>query len=163
MKILVAYATNSSGTLIASQVVANILKEKGHELTHRDIRNVKPESLENFDLVIFGSPSWNYNKMEGQPHEFFTTFIQSMTGKKTPGKKYAIFGLGDTAYMYFCGAVDYLEEFVHDLQGELVIPSLRIDGFFFQQSTNEKNLREWAEQISQLLSRDIPSNQHISA
>jgi len=147
MKVLLAYATNSSGTLVASQTIVNNLKENENEVTHRDIRSVKPETLNTFDLIIFGSPSWNYNKMEGQPHEFFTQFMEKMKDKTCEGKQFAIFGLGDSAYMYFCGAVDYLEAFVKKLDGTLLVPSLRIDGFYFNQPKNEEKLREWTKEI----------------
>lgn len=151
MKILIAYATNSSGTLVASQTILSVLNENGHEVIQRDIRNVKAESLSLFDLVIFGSPSWNYNKTEGQPHEFITQFINSMEGQELPNKLFAVFGLGDTAYMYFCGAVDHIEEFITRLKGALLLPSLRIDGFYFNQHENEILLTKWSEEITEKL------------
>jgi flavodoxin short chain len=140
-KILIAYATNSGGTLTVAQLIGEKLKEKGFEVLLKDIREVKKETLPEFDLIIFGSPSWDYNDKEGQPHEFFTKFMEDCDGVKL--KKVAVFGLGDTAYLHFCGAVDYIENFVKKNGGEIAVESLRIDGFFFSQKENEERALDW--------------------
>lgn len=155
MKILIGYATNSSGTLVASTVLTKTLKEKGIEIIHKEIRGVKPDSLNQYDLIILGSCSWNYNKTEGMPHEYMSAFMASMNQTSLPEKPFAVFGLGDTAYMYFCGAVDHMETFVYSIHGRLVVPSLRIDGFFFDQQQNENRLREWAELIYRTCSQNL--------
>lgn len=94
-------------------------------------------------LLFFASPSWRTRKGDGQPHEFFLDFIDQMEGKSFANKKFAVFGLGDTAYTHFCGAVDVLESFVTSLGGILVSPSLRVDGFYFDQKNNEQKLEQW--------------------
>lgn len=132
---------------MASHIIVGVLSEKGHEVTHKDIRNIKPDSLSQYDLIIFGSPSWNYEKTEGMPHEFFLRFMQQMEGQSLTGKKFAVYGLGDTAYIHFCGAVDHIEEFIKKLGGTVVSEPLRIDGFFFDQKNNELKLQEWAENL----------------
>lgn len=150
MKILLAFATYSSGTDLASQLVEEKLKEK-YQIERKDIREVLFGELENADVVIFASPSWRTRKGDGQPHEFFLDFMDKMEGKKVPGKKFAIMGLGDTAYTNFCGAVDVLETFVGQLDGELLCPSLRIDGFYFNQHENEEHIRSWAHSLHSFL------------
>lgn len=177
MTILVAYATNSSGTLTASKIVADLLSNAGHAVTHLDIRAVEPLHLANYDIIILGSPSWDYKaasgRLEGMPHEFFRNFIQKAHGITFPEKKFAIFGLGDTAYINFCGAADRLESFVKSLMGVLVIPSLRIDGFYFDQMNNEKRVADWTNQLVAILQNpqatppqpadtlDVPSQQAV--
>lgn len=155
MTILVAYATNSSGTLTASKIVAEKLAERQHSVTHKDIREVEPQQLSEYDVIVFGSPSWDYKspsgRLEGMPHEFFRTFIQKTHGLTFPGKKFAVFGLGDSAYINFCGAADRLESFVESLQGNLVLSSLRIDGFYFDQVNNEAKVASWAEELASVL------------
>lgn len=155
MNILVAYATNSSGTLVTSVVIATVLKNAGHTVTHKDIRTVLPNELEKYDAIVFGSPSWDYDspegKLEGQPHEFFRKFIKDADSIRLPEKRFAIFGLGDTAYIKFTGAVDHLEAFVQKMGGKLVTPSLRIDGFYFNQPENEKKAAAWADEFTKAL------------
>lgn len=152
MKILIAYATNSSGTLVVAGLIKDLLTTSGVNVVSKDIRSVKPETIPEFDLAILGSPSWNYNDKEGQPHEFFTNFIQLNDGKIHFGNV-AVFGLGDSAYIKFCGAVDYLEDFALRNNGKLTVPSLRIDGFFFNQKENEEHIREWVVKILQSLNQ----------
>lgn len=151
MKLLLAYATYSSGTKTASKIVAERLKDQKIDVTRKEIRKVATDELEAYDAIVFASPSWLNNGKEGQPHDFFLTFIEKMRGKTYPDKQFAIFGLGDTAYMHFCGAVDNLEAFVGDLNGKLVLQSLRIDGFYFNQQQNTKLLKDWADQLAQKL------------
>ena len=155
MQVLVAYATNSSGTLVSSVIVANTLIKAGHNVTHKDIRTVIPEELAQYDAIIFGSPSWDYNnqkgRLEGQPHEFFRAFMTKAENITMKDKPFAVFGLGDTAYINFCGAVDHLETFVNKMQGTLITPSLRIDGFYFNQPENEQLVGTWAQSLTKAL------------
>ncbi len=151
MKILLAYATYSSGTDLATKLITDLILEKGGTIVRKEIREVTTEDLKKADLLLFASPSWRTRKGDGQPHEFFLDFIDSMEGTRLPDKKFAIMGLGDTAYTHFCGAVDVLEGFVSALGGVLIIPSLRIDGFYFNQEENEKRITEWTHSLHSLL------------
>jgi len=152
MNILLIFATNSGGTQIASQVVQSELTNKKHIVTLKPAAETTPQDLGQYDLVILGSPSWDYEGQEGFPHADFMDLIGKSQGTTVTGKKFAIFGLGDSSYSHFCGAVDHLEEFVTDLKGKLVIESLKIDGFYFNQETNTELLKAWAEGISKTLS-----------
>lgn len=147
-RILIAYATNSGGTLTASQFISQKLTEKGFEVLLKDIRDVKKEAVGEYSLIIFGSPSWDYEGKEGQPHEFFTKFMTDNPNLKLG--RVAVFGLGDTAYIHFCGAVDYLEDFVKKGGGTLAVESLRIDGFFFMQKENEERIGKWVDNLVQV-------------
>lgn len=151
MKTLLAYATYSSGTQTASLAVAEELTKQGHTVERKNIHDITPDELNQYDLIILASPSWLNDGKEGQPHEYFLHFIETMQGKELPGKLFAIFGLGDTAYMNFCGAVDHLEAFVKSVKGKLVIESLRIDGFYYSQAHNTDLLKSWAHKLAQAL------------
>lgn len=156
MKILVTYATNSSGTQTVSNIITDTLIKKNHAVAHKDIREVKKEELASFDLIFLGSPSWDYNKVEGQPHEYFTKFMTENADLTLPGKKFAVFGLGDTAYMTFCGAVTHLEEYVKKIGGILIAPSLKIDGFYFKENENTKKIISWTETLINELINNSP-------
>jgi flavodoxin I len=62
-------------------------------------------------------------------------------------KKFAIFGLGDSSYKHFCGAVDHLEELVKTMKGTLIVPSLRIDKFYSDQTGNMDKINAWADSV----------------
>ncbi len=147
MQFFIGYATYSSGTLLVSEFIENELNKRGARVVRKDIRYASKNDLKQNDVIILGSPSWWNRNKDGMPHEFMLSFMESLHGYTFPAKKFAIFGLGDTAYTKFCGAVDQLEDFVASLKGELIVPSLRIDGFFFQQNENEKKVKEWTHKI----------------
>ena len=161
MRILVAYATNSSGTETVSNIISEILVKNTHTVTHKNIKNVNKKELTEYELILFGSPSWYYNKIEGQPHEYFTKFMTENSDLSLPGKKFAIFGLGDSAYMTFCGAVTHLEEYIKKISGTLVTPSLKIDGFYFNEGENTQKAISWTESLNSLLKTHNPQQNTI--
>ena len=145
------YATNSGGTFMASEMVQSTLSKHNHTVTVKQVHETMPDEFANYDLVVLGSPSWDYEGAEGQPHEDYRPFMEKATGKIFANKPFAIFGLGDRSYTIFTGAVNHLEEFVKKLQGKLVVESLRIDGFYFDQEKNVKLVEEWAEKLASLI------------
>lgn len=152
MKVLLAYATYSSGTEFASELVEKMLATPQRWVTRKNIRDVDPKELKKYDLIIFGSPSWMVNKQDGMPHEFFVSFMEKMQGEKLTGKQFALFGLGDSAYNTFTGAVDKLTLFIQELEGMIVIEPLRIDGYYFDQQANDERLISWTKELSEKLS-----------
>lgn len=151
MKILLAYATYSSGTQTASQLVTELLVQNKFDTTMKNIKDVSFEELSHFDFIIFASPSWWNRDSDGMPHEFFLSFIDDAEGKKLTDKSFAVLGLGDEKFTHFCGAVDHLEEFVTKMQGKLVIESLRIDGFFFEPEKNKIKIVDWTNELMKKL------------
>ncbi|MBI4093118.1 MAG: flavodoxin family protein [Candidatus Kerfeldbacteria bacterium] len=149
MTILLIYATNSSGTLLAAEIVRDVLQATGHTVTMKRANAVDPKEMKSFDHVILGSCTWD--RMDGQTHlqgqlqEHMFELKQKLQGTILPGHKFSVFGLGDSSYSLFCRAVDELQTMVNDLGAELVGEPLRIDGFFFHQDRNEQQVREWVE------------------
>lgn len=146
MNILIAYATYSSGTQSASNYVKDLLS-KNHKVTIKNITTVNPNDFNNFDLTILASPSWWVQEMDGMPHIHFVEFFDKTNNVSYESKNFAIFGLGDEKYTHFCGAVDHLEKFVVTHKGNLKTPSLRIDGFYFDEEKNKTLLEEWVKKI----------------
>lgn len=97
-------------------------------------------------------PSWDYEGLEGQPHPDYKQFMEASKGKKLDGNKFAVLGLGDSSYTYFCGAVSHLENFVKELGGMLITDSLKIDGFYLDQVNNSQKLAEWADSLAKKVS-----------
>ena len=147
MKVLIIFATYSSGTLVSSELIKEELQSRSHEVTSINAGEVDLISLSNFDLVILGSPSWWNNNTDGQPHHLFLELMKKIEGMSFEDKNFAVFGLGDSAYARLCGAVDVLEDFVGKIKGKLIQDSLRIDSFFFEQEKNENLVKEWAKKL----------------
>lgn len=152
MKALVVFATNSGGTQLAAEQVKEDLVKNNVEAILKEVRETQIDEFAGYDLVILASPSWDYEGLEGQPHPDYRSFMEGVKGKKNEGKKFAVVGLGDSSYTYFCGAVEHLENFVKELGGKLVVPSLKIDGFYLDQAGNTQKLTDWTQNLAQNLS-----------
>lgn len=146
MDIVLVYATNSGGTAQAAQMIADALKGKGHAVTIKEAKDASPDDLSAVQCIILGSPSWDYNGMEGQPLPEMADFIDRCKDIQLEGKPCAVFGLGDSSYTYFCGAVIHLEAFIKRTKGNLVMPSLKIDGFYTKPETAE-TIEKWANAL----------------
>ena len=142
MNILLVYATNSGTTQAIAQIVSDALTQQGHTVTIKEAAHAAPEDFASAQAVILGSPSWDFDGKEGQPHEDFLPLMDKMKGQQV-AKPFAIFGLGDTSYKYFCGAVDHLEEFVKTLQGNLLVPSLRIANYYTNLDQATQAVNTW--------------------
>jgi|SRR5690348_11980665 len=150
MNILLVWATNSGTTQTVAQTISDGLTGAGHTVTMKEAREIKPEDFTSPQAIILGSPSWDFDGKEGQPHEDYVPLIASLSGV-TVAKPFAVFGLGDSSYKYFCGAVDHLEELVKNLKGTLITPSLRIDKFYSDQTDNVEKVNMWIEELKKKL------------
>ena len=151
MNILLVYATNSGTTMMAAQTVSDVLTQKGHQVTMKEARMTAAEDFNSPQAVILGSPSWEFEGKDGMPHEDVMALIEKLKTSTLVGKPFAVFGLGDSTFPHFCGAVDHLEEFVGTVKGKLVVPSLKVDKFFNDQAGNTDKITKWAENLATTL------------
>jgi flavodoxin I len=147
MKILVLFATYSGGTQIVADSIEKILQKQGHSVTKQNPKQTTVEDISSSDVTILCSPSWDVNGKDGQPHEDFFFLIKHATDSLFEGKQCAIVGLGDSSYPHFCGAVTVLESFVTEKGGIVKSPSLRIDGFFYDETKHVKTIEEWIHAV----------------
>ena len=113
----------------------------------QEVRDVNVADLSTYDLIIFGTNTWFYNNAQGQPHIWYFAFEEKFKTQSFKDKKFAVFALGDSSYIEFCQSADYLEKMVKDVQGDLVVESLRIDGYYFDEKKNNELLKKWAKQL----------------
>jgi flavodoxin len=137
---------------MVSQLVEQTLSEQGMQVTRKEVSQTNPDEFGNFDLVVLGSPSWDFEDKEGWPHEDYLPFMEQAKQKSFEGKKFAVFGLGDSSYTQFCGAVAHLEELVKAMKGALITESLKIDGFYFKQEENSEAAKTWAAGVAKAAS-----------
>ncbi len=137
---------------MAAGMIAETLTAKGHTLTIKEALEVTNDDIKAAGVVILGSCTWDYNDMEGQPHEHMVEFLKNQTDISAwKDKKLAIFGLGDSSYTFFCGSVTYMETFAKRNNLTLAVSSLKIDGFFYKQQENTENLQKWATELASKL------------
>lgn len=147
MKILVVYASYSGTTFTCANMVKDALTQAKFEVTIKTAQETLPEDFQSYDAIILGSCTWELNGQDGQLHADFVELTKKFEGKSYPGKKFAVFGLGDSTYVHFCRAADYLEEFVTKLQGSRIVESLRIDNFYMSQDENTQKIKAWNEEL----------------
>lgn len=111
---------------------------------------VTQEFINDCDVLIFASPSYKINNIEGQPHNDFFTFFEKFDSIDLMNKPCAVIGTGNRAFTYFCGAVDILEKFVTDHRGRLIVPSFRIDRYQVP-ITKPEEIITWCHSLMQNL------------
>lgn len=152
MTVLIVYATNSSGTEQAAHIVRDVLSAAGHPVEMKRAYHADPGELSNYDLVVLGSCTWDNwvdgKRVEGQLQEHMQQFADQLNGMSFPGRRFAVFALGDSSYSRFCGAADILEELVSAISGAKVGETLRVDGFFFDPERNRQLVADWARSVA---------------
>lgn len=155
MNILLVYGTNSSGTAVVAQSIAEHLTAAGHTITVQHARETTPEDLRSpVDLIILGSCTWERytpegTRLEGQLQQHMFALLEK--ADVNPKHRFALFGLGDSSYTDFCAAADHLETAVQGWMGQLVVPTLRIDSYFFDLKKNRQRVADWAGALVQKL------------
>ncbi len=149
MNICIAYETYSSSTETVVTIVAAKLKDRGHTVTIKRMRDgIQPSDLKNADLTIFATPSWFERGKEGQPHISFLDFMDQAHNESFKGMKFALIGLGDSTYAHFCHAIDMLGGFFERHEGVNITETLKLDGFFSNTEQETKRLEDWVNQLS---------------
>jgi len=142
-KILIVYGSTTGNTEIVAEQVSDILKDKGADVTMKNVVDATVAELGNgYDLTVLGSSTWGDDDIEFQ--EDFAVFYDEMDKADLKGKKIALFGCGDSSYEHFCGAVDLLEEKTETLGGKIVGEPLRIDG---DPEESSSDIDDWAAEI----------------
>lgn len=147
MNILLVYATNSGTTMSTAQSINDKLVAKGHAVTMKEVRDTTEGDFSSPEAILLGSPSWDFEGHEGMPHEDWLPLMEKLKTMTFENKPFAIFGLGDSSYKHFCGAVDHMEELVKTMKGKLAVPSLRIDKFYSDQTGNMDKINAWADSV----------------
>jgi len=146
MNIGIIYATNSGSTFEVANLISTKLAEKTHQVEVKNISEVTHDDLGKYEVVLLGSPSWEYEGNEGYPQADFVGFMNGVTeDKKFPQTKFAIFGLGDKNYAIFCGAVDHMTKFVEKIQGQILCEPLKIDAYYNDMTAGQTAVQTWLD------------------
>ncbi len=150
LKILLIYATNSGSTYVAGKIIKEALNHD-FAMTMQNASETNPNDADNFDIIILGSPTWDFGGKDGMPHEMMLELLNKWQNKSFAGKRFAIFGCGDRMFVQFCAAVDYIEKFIANVGGTLLLPSLRLNNFFFELEKETELAKEWAGELKKML------------
>lgn len=134
--------------MMTAQAISDKLTAVGHAVTMKQVTETTAEEITAAPMIIFGSPSWDFDDKEGMPHEDYMPLMDKLKTINAENKPFAVFGLGDSSYRVFCGAVDHLEELIKTMKAKLIVPSLRIDNYFADQTKHTEAINSWADSIA---------------
>lgn len=113
-------------------VAQMIQKELGKNLIQvKDIAKSSQEDIAQFDLLLFGIPTWYYGESQCDWDDFFPEFAEiDFTDKLV-----AIFGCGDQEDYaeYFLDAMGTVRDYV-EAQGGIIIGHWPTEGYYFEES-----------------------------
>ena len=151
MNILLCYASNSGSTYLTSKIIEETLNSYNFKVVKKPARDVNLQDIETANLIIMGSPSWLIDKVQGMPHETIIALMQKFYSK-IRDKRFALFGCGDSSYTHFCKAVEHMEDFVKINGATNIMPSLKIDGFYFDLKDTQEQAYAWTTVLADNLS-----------
>lgn len=155
MQISIIYATYSNSTYMAAEYLAQQLSSLGHTPSIIQAREATVDALQQAQVIILASPSWDRDAEQGMPHEDFDVFAQKLKDTKLPNKPMAILGLGDSSYTFFCGAVTHLQKLITALTAEECVPALKIDGYYMNEQAAQSQIQAWATQLHTKLTTPV--------
>lgn len=142
-KTLVVYGSTTGNTEMVAEQITELMEEQ--EPTLQDAADTSPEDLKAHEIIIMGASTWDDGLLQADFRDFVENLDVDLSGKKV-----AVFGLGDSSYPAFCEAAGILEDVVGKLSGELVVESLKIDGFPDEEE-NEEKVKTWVENLKKKL------------
>lgn len=91
-RIGIFYSTRTGGTERVARLLRRQLEPVQVDL--HDIERADPGDIEQYDLVIFGTPTWEPERL---PREW-TQFADGLDSATMAGRKVALYGLGDAKH-----------------------------------------------------------------
>ncbi len=139
-KAIIVYGSNTGNTEILAGALSEELNTR-FDVTTRNVIEVRPEEILDYDLIVLGSSTWN----EGELQDDFQYFYDEMDEVDLTGKRVAVFGPGDSSWDEYCRAVDILEEKSIELKADLVTTGFKWDGDIDE--TAIKEIKKWGSQL----------------
>ena len=145
-KVIIIYGSTTGNTETLSRSVEKGLKASGADVLTKNVSEVNPKELNDYDGIILGCSTWG----DGELQDDFISFEEGMKEMELSGKKAACFGPGDSMYPQFCKAVDVLEKRLESRGAEIIAESLKIDG---DVESGIEEAKEWGKKIAAVLEK----------
>jgi flavodoxin short chain len=140
---LIIFGSTTGNTESTAEHIGGVLAAKGFDVTLQNVGDTTLGDEADYDLVLYGCSTWGEDEIELQ--DDFIDYYEAMDKAPLKGKKVGVFGCGDSSYLYFCGAVDAIEEKVRNTGGHLVAEGLKIDG---EPDDYEGDIDDWAAAVA---------------
>ena len=142
----ILYGSTTGNTEFVARHIADLLQKKGISVEIKDVARAHVKDLSSdTELVIMGCSTWGEDEIGLQ--EDFEPFHERLCRTDLSGDNFALFGCGDSGYKHFCGAVDLIEQTIKNRGGEIIHPSLKIDG------EPEESLDQINQWLNELISK----------
>ena len=124
--ITVLSASQTGNARQVAQQLEEALSQAGFSVTHSEVGKYKPKALatERYVIVVTSTQG------EGEPPEEAFAFFKSLTSKKAPDLSalhFAVLGLGDSTYEFFCQAGKFIDERFEALGATRLLPRVDAD------------------------------------
>lgn len=122
--ILIIFGSTGGNTELVTDKVSEILSKDGHKVTVQRAEESEASDFNKHKIIIFASSTYGQGLLQDHMLRFFK--VNKTLSLK--GKKCAAIGLGDSKYNieYIIEAANILEKNIKKLEGELVVPALRV-------------------------------------
>ena len=129
MKTIIVYGSSTGTTKDIADRIAEKFGVAADDV--RDAADFNAEDVANYDLLIFGSSTWD----DGELQDDWSDLIGDIADQDLSGKKVALFGCGDSEGYgdTFCDAVGILKEELSD-SGCTFVGAISKDGYEYEAS-----------------------------
>jgi flavodoxin I len=112
------------------------------EFAVSNIRDLSPEQLQEYSTVILGTSTWDHGIPPPDGEEFLSELAK--VKPDLSGVTFALFGLGESVYPLFCGALSLFREDLEACGATVLKSEFTLDGY--PSSTVMAELAQWAKQ-----------------
>ncbi|SDZ82232.1 flavodoxin I [Thalassobacillus cyri] len=97
--------------------------ETDHNVEVKEIEDIDPASLLEYDCVLLGSYTWNDGDLPYEVEDFY----EELEDIELSGIVAAVFGSGDSIYPQFCEAVHLLENQLKASGAYIIVEGLKVE------------------------------------
>lgn len=147
-EVLIVYGSSRGRTRRIAGVLEDVLGEAGLRVISKNVSLARPAELMEYSYAVLGCSTYG----QGDLQRDFLEFERGMDDLDLSGVRAAVFGSGNSRYVYFAEAVDILEARVKILGGRLLLPGLRQD--MMTGRPEDEDVRAWAGELAAAIPAD---------
>ena len=147
-KLCIIYASQTGNVKELAKSLQNKSKAQGFDVSLFSAEEYKPRQLSNESYVIILTATHG----EGEPPDDALSlheFLQSKKASRLDKLNYAVLGLGDSSYAYFCQTAKDFDGFLENLGAKAILPRLDCDVDY------EHKAQTWCNSLLLELSADL--------
>ena len=150
MKVLIIYGSLLGKTERIAKLIEEQLSSKNITTTVKSVINTEIQDLADHDIVILGCSTWD----DGMLQYDFRKFNKDLQNMDFTNHKFSIFALGGHKYVHFCAAADILEETVKNVNGILIMNTLKLDIDHDESpDKKDKEVINWANELIGIINK----------